>query len=95
MTISQNPADWIRCRIRRNDQCQSYREFLELSRKHKYTLIRPTVQDLWSLKVGEGVSSGQIELSGQIWTLHPLPNESWGILKYQNPREFLNLSNDG
>jgi hypothetical protein len=44
------------------------------------------VQELWSLKVGEGVSSGQIELSAQIWTLSPLPNEFWGNLEYQNPR---------
>jgi hypothetical protein len=42
-----------------------------------------------------GVSSGQIELSGQSWTLNPLPNGSWGNLEYQNLREFYNLSNSG
>jgi hypothetical protein len=51
------------------------------------------VQELWSLKVGEGVSSGQIKLSEQIWTLRTLPNKLWGNLAYQNPREFGNLSN--
>jgi hypothetical protein len=54
-----------------------------------------TVQELWSLKVGEGVSSGHIELPGQIYTLSPLPNGSWGNLEYQNPREFCKLSNGG
>jgi hypothetical protein len=44
-------------------------------------------------KVRGGVSSGQIELSGLIWTLSPLPSEIWGNLEYQNPREFCNLSN--
>jgi hypothetical protein len=53
------------------------------------------VQELWSLKVGEGVNSRQIELSGQTWTLNPLPNGSWGNLESQNPREFGILSNDG
>jgi hypothetical protein len=53
------------------------------------------VQELWSLKVGEGVSFGLIELSGQLWTLSLLPNEIWGNLEYQNPREFCNLSNAG
>jgi hypothetical protein len=53
------------------------------------------VQELWSLKVGGGVSSRLIKLSGQIWTLSPLPNEFWGNLKYQNPREFFILSNGG
>jgi hypothetical protein len=53
------------------------------------------VQELWSLKVGEGVSSGQIELFGQLWTLSPLPNKIWGNLEHQNPIEFFNLSNGG
>jgi hypothetical protein len=53
------------------------------------------VQELWSLNVGGGVSSGQIELSGQLRTLSPLPNEIWKNLEYQNPREFCNLSNGG
>jgi hypothetical protein len=53
------------------------------------------VQELWSLKFGGGVSSGQIELSGQLWTLSPLPNKFWGTLEYQNPREFCILSNGG
>jgi hypothetical protein len=50
--ISQNSADWIRCRIRRNVQYKSDRKFWDLSRKHKDTLIWPTVQELWSLQVG-------------------------------------------
>jgi hypothetical protein len=53
------------------------------------------VQELWPLKVGGGVTSGQIELSGSIWTLSPLPNEIWKNLEYQNSREFCNLSNGG
>jgi hypothetical protein len=53
------------------------------------------VQELWSLKVGEGVSSEQTELSGQIWTLSPHQNEIWGNLEYQNPREICNVSNGG
>jgi hypothetical protein len=44
------------------------------------------VQELWSLKVGGGVCFGQIELSGYIWTLSPLPNKNLGNLEYQNPR---------
>jgi hypothetical protein len=51
-TISQNPANWIWCRIRRNKQYKSGRQFWYPSRKHRYTLIRPTVQKLWSLQVG-------------------------------------------
>jgi hypothetical protein len=66
MTIMQNSANWIRCRIRINVQCESDREFGDLFRKHKYTLIQPTVQVLLSLKIGGDVSSGQIELLGQI-----------------------------
>jgi hypothetical protein len=94
MMISQNSANWIRCRIMRKVQYKSDRKIWDLSRKNKYTLIRLMVQELWSLKFG-GVSSGQIELSGQIWTLRPLPNEFWGNREYQNPREFCNLSNGG
>jgi hypothetical protein len=41
------------------------------------------------------VSSGQIGLSRQIWTLRPLPNEFSGNPKYRNPREFFILSNSG
>jgi hypothetical protein len=95
MTISQNLADPIWCRIRRNEKYESDREFWDLSRKNKYTLIRPTVQELWSLKFGGGVSSGQIELSGQIWTLNPLTNGFLGNHEYQNPIEFCTLSNSG
>jgi hypothetical protein len=62
------------------------REFQDLSRKHKYTLIRLMFQELWSLKIGRGVSSEQIELSGQLWTLSSLSSENWGNLEYQNPR---------
>jgi hypothetical protein len=94
-TISQNSADWDWYRIRKNAQYGSDREFWDLSRKHKYTLIWPTVQELWSLKVVGGVSSGQIELSGQLWTFSPLPNKIRKHLEYQNPREIFNLSNGG
>jgi hypothetical protein len=69
MTISQNSADWIQYRIKRNIQCKSDREFGDLSRKYKYTLIRPTVQELQSLEIEEGVSSGQIKLSDQFFGL--------------------------
>jgi hypothetical protein len=51
-TISQNLADWIWCRIRRNEQYESDRKFWDLCRKCKYTLIRPAVQELWSLQFG-------------------------------------------
>jgi hypothetical protein len=94
-TISQNSADWDWYRIRKNTQYRSDREFWDISRKHKYTLIRPTVQELRSLKFREGVSSGQIELSGQLWTFSPLPNKTRKNLEYQNPREILTLSNGG
>jgi hypothetical protein len=94
-TISQNFADWIRCRIRRNVQYKSDREFWDPSRKHNYALIRPTVQKLWSLKFVGGVSSGQIKLSRQLWTLSPLSNNFKENSEYQNPREFYNFSNGG
>jgi hypothetical protein len=64
MKILQNSADGDWFRIKKSAQYGSDREFWVLSRKHKYTLIRPTVQELWPLKVGGGVRSGQIELSG-------------------------------
>jgi hypothetical protein len=47
------------------------------------------------VKVGEGVSSEQTELSGQLWTLSPHPNEIWENLEYQNPIEIRNISNGG
>jgi hypothetical protein len=53
------------------------------------------VQELRSLEVGEGVSSGQIRLSTQIWTLSLYPKEIGKNSKYKGPREFYNLSNDG
>jgi hypothetical protein len=70
-TISQNSADWIRCRIRRNVQCKSDREFWDLSIKHKYALIRPTVQQLRSLQFGGAaeLSFGQTAAYRAIWTL--------------------------
>jgi hypothetical protein len=43
------------------------------------------VQELWSLKVEEGVGSGQIKMSGQFWTLRPLPKEFRENSEYQNP----------
>jgi hypothetical protein len=94
-TISQNSADWIWCRIRRSDQYKSDREFLDLSIKHKYALIQPTVQKLRSLKFGGGVSSEQIGLSGQIWTVKPLLKEIWSKSELKYHRKFYNLSNDG
>jgi hypothetical protein len=95
MTNSQNSADSLWCRIRRNIQCKSDREFLDLLRKHRYSHIRPTVQELRSLEVGEGVSSGQIKLSAQIRTLSLYSKEIGKNSKYRGPREFFNLSNDG
>jgi hypothetical protein len=53
------------------------------------------VQELQSLKVGGCVSSGQIRLSGQIWTVMPILKEIWSISEHKDPREFYNLSNDG
>jgi hypothetical protein len=50
-TISQNLADWIWGRIRRNEQYKSGRNFLYLSKKYRYTLIQSTVQELRSLQV--------------------------------------------
>jgi hypothetical protein len=50
-------------------------------------------QELRSLEVGEGVSSGQIKLSGQFWTLRPVPNEIWKDSDYEDPRNFYSLSN--
>jgi hypothetical protein len=41
------------------------------------------------------VSSGQIKLSGQFWTLSPIPQEFRVNLEYENPREFCILSNGG
>jgi hypothetical protein len=45
-------------------------------------------------EIGGGVSSGQIELPGQIWTLSSVPNEIWKDSDYEGPRKFCNLSND-
>jgi hypothetical protein len=95
MTITQNSAEWIRCRILRNVQGESDREFWDLSKKHKCNLIQPTVQELRSLKVGEGASSGQIKLSGQFWTLSLFSKEIWNNSAYKGSREFYNLSNVG
>jgi hypothetical protein len=41
------------------------------------------------------INSGQIKLSGQIWTLRPLREEIWKNSKYKDPRKFYNLSNEG
>jgi hypothetical protein len=38
---------------------------------------------------------GQIKLSGQVWTLRPLPKVIWKNYEYKDPREFYNLSNEG
>jgi hypothetical protein len=52
MTISQNSTDGVWYRIRKNTQYENDREFWDLFKKHKYTPILPTVQELWSLQVG-------------------------------------------
>jgi hypothetical protein len=39
------------------------------------------------LKVGEGIRSGQIKLSGQIGTWRPLATEFWKKSEHQNPSE--------
>jgi hypothetical protein len=41
------------------------------------------------------INSEQIRLSGQVWTLSPLPKELWGNSEYKDTREFYNLSNGG
>jgi hypothetical protein len=74
------------------------REFLDLFRKHKYALIRPTDQELWWLQVGGAAGnqfSEQIELAEQIQTLRLLPMENWKSHEYKGPREFYILSNEG
>jgi hypothetical protein len=93
--IPQTTADWDWYRIKKSAQYENDRDLRDLSIKYKYTLIRPTAQELWSVKVGGGASSGQIKLSGQLWTLSPLPNKFWGNLEYQNPIELCILSNSG
>jgi hypothetical protein len=40
--------------------------------------------DHCKLRVLLEINSGQIKLSGQIWTLSPLPKELWGNFEYQN-----------
>jgi hypothetical protein len=94
-TISQNFAEWSWCRIRGKVQWKSDREFCDLSRKNKYACIRPTVQELRSLEFGEGVSSGQIKLYTQIWTLSLYPKEIGKNSTYKGPREFYKPSSDG
>jgi hypothetical protein len=91
--ISQNSANGVWYKIRKNAQYESDREFWDLSRKQKYAPIQPTAQELWSLKFGGGVSSGQIKPSGQVWTLSPHSKEFWENPEYQIPREFYNISN--
>jgi hypothetical protein len=65
--ISQNSTDRKWCRIRKNAEYKSDREFLVLSKKHKYILIRPTVQVLWSLQVGDAAEN-QFWSDQAIWT---------------------------
>jgi hypothetical protein len=38
--------------------------------------------------------SRQIKLSGQVWSLRPLPKEIWKNPEYKYPRYFHNLSNE-
>jgi hypothetical protein len=79
--------------MRKNTQYESDREFLYLSRKHKYILIRPTVQELWSLQVGVllEIGSRQMKLSVQTWTLRPLLKGVCKNSEYKIPREFYNF----
>jgi hypothetical protein len=53
------------------------------------------VQELRSLEVGKGVSSGQIKLFGQFWTLRPVANEIWKDSGYEDPRNFINFLQRG
>jgi hypothetical protein len=48
-----------------------------------------------SWRVQLEISSEQIKLSGQIWTLRPLPEAIWKNSEYKDPRKFYNLSNEG
>jgi hypothetical protein len=41
------------------------------------------------------LSSRQINLSEQVWTLSSLPKEIWKNSEYKDPREFYKLSNKG
>jgi hypothetical protein len=41
------------------------------------------------------IISGQIKLSGQVWTSRPLPKEIWKNSEYKDPRKFYILSNEG
>jgi hypothetical protein len=52
-------------------------------------------QEVCSLKVGDGIRSGPIKLSGQIGNLRPHATEFWKSSEHQIPREFYNLSNEG
>ncbi len=67
----------------RNVQYKSDRKVLGLSRKHKHALIRPTVQELWSMKFGGAaeLSSGQTAVFRAIWTLGQMQNETWDTSK--------------
>jgi hypothetical protein len=51
--------------------------------------------DHYKLGVLLEINSGQIKLSGQIWTLRPLWEEIFKNSKYKDPRKFYNLSNEG
>jgi hypothetical protein len=53
------------------------------------------VQELRSLEIGEGVSSGHIKLSGQFWTLRPIPNKIRKDSNYEDHRKFYKLLNKG
>jgi hypothetical protein len=52
----------------KNAQYECDREFLSLSRKHKYTLIRPMVQELSSLQVGVLLEFLVFRTDQAIWT---------------------------
>jgi hypothetical protein len=50
--------------------------------------------DHYKLGVLLEINSGQIKLSGQFWTLRPLPRKIWKNSEYKDPRKFYKLSND-
>jgi hypothetical protein len=66
----------------KNSQYESDREFWDLSRKYKYILIRPTVQELWSLQFGGAAKT-------QFWTDRRAPsNLNFGSDAKWNLRYF-------
>jgi hypothetical protein len=95
-TISQNPTDWIWCKIRRNEQYKSGSQFWYPSRKYTYTLIRQTVQKLWSLQVGGSARTSDLNQWCNFLTLRFGLNWSkiGGNSEYWSRKEFHNLSKE-